>query len=85
MSSEIGPEQKRLTERLFGDPNRQTRNFNIFPGERRCTPEELCREINSALDQIENGTAEMVEYPPDSEVEPIDVLEFVAKMDQESR
>jgi hypothetical protein len=80
MSENMGPEQKRLTERLFGDPNRQTRNFNIFPGERRCTPEELCREINSALDQIENGTAEMVDYPARSDVEPIDVRELVGKL-----
>jgi hypothetical protein len=64
MPDEIGPEQQRLTDRLFNDPNRRTLNFNIFPGERRVTAEELCREVNSAMDQIERGEAEEVSYGP---------------------
>lgn len=54
-----GPEQKRLMDRLFGDPARRCLNFNIFPGERahECSAEELCAEINKALDQVESGEA----------------------------
>lgn len=74
----MGPEQQRLMDRLFGDPDRKVRNFNIYPGERKCTPEELCAEVNKALDAIEAGDFEEVVYgPADSDVEPIDVREFV--------
>ena len=67
----MGPEQKRLTDRLFNDPERRTLNFKITPGERRVSSEELCAEINKALDDIESGNAEEV-GPIDSGLEPFD-------------
>lgn len=51
----MGPEQEKLMARLFDDPNRRTRNFHISPGTRRATAEEICGQINSALDQIARG------------------------------
>ena len=56
----MGPEQKRLMDRLFNDPTRKTLNFNITPGERRVSAEELCAELNKAFDEIESGRAEEV-------------------------
>ncbi|HZS57580.1 MAG TPA: hypothetical protein VFA65_24480 [Bryobacteraceae bacterium] len=78
----MGPEQTRLIDRLCNDPERKLLNFNIFPGDRRCTPEELCAEVNKALDQIERGNYEEVRYdfPEKSGVEPIDVREFVRNL-----
>lgn len=74
----MGPEQARLIDRLCNDPNRKLVNFDIFPGEQKCTAEELCAEINRALDQVENGTA--IPGPPFcSQQEPIDVRELVRK------
>lgn len=54
---EEGPEYKRLIDRLFNNPNYKLCNFSITPGERHCTAEELCAEVNKALDQIERGEA----------------------------
>lgn len=77
-----GPEQKRLMDRLFGDPTRRCLNFNIFPGERahECTAEELCAEINKALDQVESGEA-APGPPASSGVEPRDVREWLKELD----
>jgi hypothetical protein len=78
----MGPEQTRLIDRLCNDPERRLLHFNIFPGERAhlCTSEELCAEINSALDQVENGTAVGSSHPVELGVEPIDVREFVRNL-----
>lgn len=75
----MGPEQQRLVDRLFNDPSRRVLNFNIFPGERahECTAEKLCAEINSALDQVESGTAVPSQCPADSEIETVDVREWL--------
>lgn len=56
-----GSEQTRLMDRLFNDPTRKLLNFSITPGEQRCTAEELCAEINSAMDQVDSGRARRVE------------------------
>ena len=53
----MGPEQKRLIDRRCNDPHRRLVNFNIFPGERQCTAEELCAELNSAFDQVDSGAS----------------------------
>jgi hypothetical protein len=45
-----GPEEQRLMDRLFNDPKRKLINFNITPGERRVTREELCAVLNQMLD-----------------------------------
>lgn len=53
---------RRLVERLYGDPNKRTTHFNVFPGPRwnELTVEERAKTINDALDSIENGTAEEI-------------------------
>jgi hypothetical protein len=53
----MGPEQQRLMDRLFGDPTRRARNFKITPGDQPCTKEELCAEINKAMDEVERRRA----------------------------
>ncbi len=75
----MGPEQTRLLDRLFGDPKRKTLNFNIFPGERahECTAEELCAEINKALDQVDSGESQPTSEPVVSGVEPRDVRQWM--------
>lgn len=51
-------EREKLLDRLFGDPKRQTTNFQIFRGSAETIdPEEMCRQINAALDALDNGTA----------------------------
>jgi hypothetical protein len=79
----MGPEQTRLMDRLFGDPDRRCLNFNIFPSERahECTAEELCAEINKAFDQVESGEAQPTKDPVDSGVEPRDVREWLKELD----
>jgi hypothetical protein len=49
----MGPEQQRLMDRLFNDPTRKLLNFKITPGDKPSTKEELCAEINKALDERE--------------------------------
>ncbi len=41
-----------LKDRLFGDPDNKTLNFNVFPGTKPATPEQMAGEINKAMDQI---------------------------------
>jgi hypothetical protein len=76
----MGPEQKRLMKRLFGDPNRRLRNFHISRGERECTVEELCAEINRAFDQVEDGTATFGP-PATSAIEPRDVRDIIKELE----
>lgn len=70
-------EEERLVDRLCNDPTRRLANFNIFPGERGCTREELCAEINKALDQVDSGASVPSKHPVDSGIEPIDVREWL--------
>ena len=50
----MGPEQQRLMDRLFNDPAGEVvRNFKITPGDKSCTREELCAEVNKAMDEVE--------------------------------
>jgi len=53
----MGPQQERLMKRLFDDPNRKIRNFDIYPGTRQATAEEICEQINKAMDEVERGEA----------------------------
>lgn len=50
----VGIEQERLKKRLFEDPSRKLLNFGITPGDNPFTAEELCGEINKAMDQVED-------------------------------
>lgn len=75
----MGPEQKRLIDRLCNDPKRKLLNFDIFPGERKCTAEELCAEVNRALDQVDSG--EVQPGPAPCSRETVDVREFIKQFD----
>ena len=57
----MGPEQERLAKRLFEDPSRKTLNFGITPGAKPATAEELCAEVNKALDEMERFNALPIE------------------------
>lgn len=46
----MGPEQERLRDRLIESG---TRNFKIFRGDKPASPEEICKQVNDALDEIE--------------------------------
>lgn len=50
-------EQDRLMARLFDNSDFKLRNFHVTRGHGPCTKEELCAEINSALDQGIDGSA----------------------------
>lgn len=58
-----GPEMTRLLDRLYGDPNKRTMNFNIFPGPLwdTLTMEERAKTLNDAMDSVEDGSAELIE------------------------
>ena len=53
----MGPEQKRLMDRLFNDPTRRLRNFHITPGDKPATAEEICAEVNKGIDEVERMQA----------------------------
>ncbi|WP_036048665.1 hypothetical protein [Bradyrhizobium sp. Tv2a-2] len=78
----MGPEQKRLQDRLFGDPNRKLVNFKITRGDKPATAEEICAEINKAMDEIESGRA--TEGPVMSERPKVDVRKLVADLERRS-
>jgi len=64
----MGPEQKRLEDRLFNDPDRKLRNFHITPGDKPATAEEICANVNAAMDEIERRRAagDLGDDPPSS-------------------
>jgi hypothetical protein len=82
-ASGIGPEQQRLYDRLFGDPSRKIRNFNFTVGDGAPTPEQLCGEINKALDEVERRKALGLpdDGPPKSMREPQHIDDFLAEME----
>lgn len=53
-------------KRLFDDPSRTLRNFKITPGDKPSTAEELCGEVNKAMDEIERRLAAgtLTDEPP---------------------
>ena len=61
-------ERERLAQRLFGDPDRQTINFQVFRGDGQCSTEDLCGAINRAMDQRERGEAAVLDRFPDTAV-----------------
>lgn len=76
----MGPEQTRLMDRLFGDPTRKLLNFNIFPGDKPSTPEEICREVNKAMDEVARRRAagETGDGPARTQKPTVDLREWVA-------
>jgi len=54
---QTGPEQQRLMDRLFNDPTRKILNFKMTRGDGSFTAEELCAQVNSAMDQVERRRA----------------------------
>lgn len=57
----MGPEQERLGNRLFGDPEQRAVNFSITLGDNPGTPEDICAEVNRAMDQLDAFRALPVE------------------------
>ena len=56
-------------------------NLKFFRGDRvLVAPEELCREVHSALEQRRLNLAVVSQDPPDVEAEPVDVRERVANL-----
>ena len=44
-------------DRLFNDPTRKLLNFNITPGDKPATAEQICGEVNRAMDEVERRRA----------------------------
>ena len=74
-----GPEMKRLLARLFGDPRRKLLNLSITRGDGPATPEDIAREMNRAMDQVERGEARISTTFEDSR-EPVNVRDFLARL-----
>jgi hypothetical protein len=53
----MGPEQERLMDRLFNDPTRELLNFHVWSGDKAATSEQICAEVNKAMDQSERRRA----------------------------
>jgi hypothetical protein len=83
--TKMGPQQQRLMDRLFGDPTRSVRNFKLTPGDKPATAEELCAEINKAMDEVERRRAagEPDDGPVRTGKEPVNVRDLVAEISAE--
>jgi hypothetical protein len=44
-------------DRLFNDPTRKLLNFHIAPGDKPVTAEQICGEVNKAMDEVERRKA----------------------------
>jgi hypothetical protein len=79
----MGPEQQRLMDRLFNDPTRKLRNFKITPGDGAFTKEELCAEINKAMDEVARRRAagDKGDGPVRTKKAPVDVRELVKNLE----
>ncbi len=75
----MGPEQQRLMDRLFNDPTRTTRNFHLTPGDKPATAEQICGEVNKAMDEIERRRADgtLSDDPPMSGRPRVNLRELV--------
>lgn len=73
-------EMEKLKDRLFNQSDgRSVENFSVFPGDNpNVTPEDIAREVNRVLDQIEAGQAEVIE-DIDGDVQPIEVRDWLAE------
>lgn len=82
----MGPEQQRLMDRLFNDPTRKLRNFKITPGDGAFTKEELCAEINKAMDDVARRRAagDKGDGPVRTNKPPVNLREFVRQLSEES-
>ena len=55
-------EKEKLVKRLFADRSKRTTKFVVFPGEGNFTEEDLCRECNKAMDQVESGDFTVLDF-----------------------
>jgi len=77
MADEHGPEMQRLLDRLFNDPSRTLRHFNVWWGDKahELTTEERAKVLNDAFDQEASGN---VRYGlPESSGPKINVIEYL--------
>ena len=57
----MNTEIQKLNQRLFGPDSLMAKNVKIFRGSGNdVTPEQIAREINRSLDQIERGEYDLV-------------------------
>lgn len=54
-----GPEMTKLLDRLFNNPDKKLRNFNVFwgPNSHLLSIEELAKHLNDVQDQVDDGRA----------------------------
>lgn len=80
----MGPEQKKLMDRLFADPERELVNFQISAGKAPVDAETLCAEINSAMDQVERRRAagDMGDGPVKSGRPRVNLRQLLSEMNQ---
>jgi hypothetical protein len=59
-----GPEFRRLSERLFGDPKRKLLNFNVWwgPDAHKLSVEERCAEVNKMFDAVDAGHSRKLDF-----------------------
>lgn len=74
-----GPEMERMLGRLCADPACKLLNFAITRGDGPATPEDIARQVNSALDQEAAGTATVSRTFPDS-AQMVDVRDFLVSL-----
>jgi hypothetical protein len=80
---EPGPEERRLFDRLFNTPGKRLLNINIFRGDGPATREDICRAMNSAMDQVKDGTAIVSTTFRDDRPQ-VNVRDYLAKLVSEA-
>lgn len=74
----IGPQFRRLVERLYGAEGSQITNINLFPGDAPVSPEYLAEQVNLFFDALERSEIE----PFEGGVEPVHVAEEPIEIEQ---
>lgn len=77
----MGPEQQRLMDRLFNDPTRKLVNFKMSRGDILATKEQICAEVNKAMDQVERRRAagDLGDGPARTEKPSVNILQLVSE------
>lgn len=74
-----GPEKTRFMERMFGNPNRKLKNFNVLWGDeaRDLSEEQRYKVLNDSFDRMEHCRSSRA---PSSGVKSRPVREILAEM-----
>lgn len=76
--ADIGPEAYRLIQRGVTTPGRKILSLSITPGPAKPGFEDVCREINKAFDQEQDGRATF--GPPESKMAPVDIRSYLSRL-----